>query len=154
MAVAIPDSHDSQHRMYYWGGRLHNIPENFVIPKMTLQNLIVYWYCGSKHPLIPPLKYARSWDFKNTKTKKVTLSQMKRIMQEVDRPARYVGFDFGGSGRIDSPGKATKLYEQISQLFHFPSQQGTRRFAAMTWKTSFLDLQKNKFKFVVGEDEP
>mmetsp|Transcript_14128 Transcript_14128/g.26499 ORF Transcript_14128/g.26499 Transcript_14128/m.26499 type:complete len:139 (-) Transcript_14128:145-561(-) len=137
--------------MYYWGGRLHNTPENFVVPKMTLQTLIVYWYCGSQHPAIPPLKYARCWDFKNKNTMRVTLSQMKRMIQEVERAAGYVGFDFGASGRIDSPGIATKLYEQISHLFHFPSHHSTRRFAAMTWKTSFLDLQRNNFRFV-GEE--
>jgi len=82
---------------------------------------------------------------------RVTLSQMKRMIQEVERAAGYVGFDFGASGRIDSPGIATKLYEQISHLFHFPSHHSTRRFAAMTWKTSFLDLQRNNFRFV-GEE--
>jgi hypothetical protein len=39
-----------QKEMYCWGGKLHNVPENFVIPRMTLQMLMYYWYCRSKNP--------------------------------------------------------------------------------------------------------
>lgn len=151
-SVMAPLQDDPQHQMYYWGGRFHNIPEHFIIPKMNLQTLIIYWYCGSRHPVVPPLKYAKSWDFRNSKTMKVCLCQMKRLMNEVTRAIGYVNFDLGPSGRIDSPEKATRLYESISYLFQFPSNnQIIRRFSAMTWKTVFLDLQKNSFKFV-GEE--
>jgi hypothetical protein len=148
--LQAPD-HDPQHQMYIWGGRFHNIPENFVIPKMNLQTLIVYWFCGSQHPFVPPLRFAKSWDFKNVKFMKVYLSQMKRMIDEVCRAAGYVNFSLEGG--VDSPAKATRLYEAVEHLFKFPAgRHNTRRFSAMTWKTLYLDLQRNKFKFV-GEDE-
>mmetsp|Transcript_13416 Transcript_13416/g.25178 ORF Transcript_13416/g.25178 Transcript_13416/m.25178 type:complete len:191 (-) Transcript_13416:95-667(-) len=151
--VQAPD-HDPQHQMYIWGGRFHNIPENFVIPKMNLQTLIVYWFCGSQHPFVPPLRFAKSWGFKNVKFMKVYLSQMKRMVDEVwCRAAAYVNFTSLEGGVDTSPAKATRLYEAVEHLFKFPAgRHNTRRFSAMTWKTLYLDLQKNKFKFV-GEDE-
>jgi hypothetical protein len=143
--IQAPDQ-DPQHQMYTWGGRFHNVPENFVIPKMNLQTLIVYWYCGSQHPFVPPLKFAKSWDFQNVKFMKVYLSQMRRMIQEVCRAAVYVNFNLGSG--VDSPAKATRLYEAVEHLFKFSGGNNTRRFSAMTWKMLFLDLQRNKFKFV------
>mmetsp|Transcript_14302 Transcript_14302/g.26816 ORF Transcript_14302/g.26816 Transcript_14302/m.26816 type:complete len:268 (+) Transcript_14302:1057-1860(+) len=83
--VVFPSTRSDHPLMYIWGGRLHNLPENFVLPKMNLQTLIVYWFCGSKHPLIPALKNVKSWDFKNPKTMKVVLSQMRVLVSHVLR---------------------------------------------------------------------
>jgi hypothetical protein len=116
--VQAPDN-DPQHQMYMWGGRFHNIPENFVIPKMNLQTLIVYWFCGSQHPFVPPLRFAKCWDFNNRKFMKVYLSQMKRMIDEVCRGAAYVNFSLDGG--VDSPAKATRLYEAVEHLFKFPA---------------------------------
>jgi hypothetical protein len=41
-------------KMYCWGGQLHNVPENFKLPRMTLQTLITFWFCGSTQPHCPP----------------------------------------------------------------------------------------------------
>jgi hypothetical protein len=49
--------------MYCWGGMLHNVPENFTIPRMSFHTLIVYWYCGSIQPYCPPLQFAKGHDF-------------------------------------------------------------------------------------------
>ena len=83
-------------KMYCWGGKLHNVPENFVIPRMTLQTLIIYWYCGSKQPHCPPLKYVNHCNFPGKEKKmRVILSQTKQMIKEVVRTGYKVGFLHG-----------------------------------------------------------
>lgn len=141
------NTNEAPPNMYVWGGRFHNVPENFVIPKMNLHTLIVYWFCGSKHPLVPPLKFAKSWDFKNPRTIKVILSQMRLMISHVTRAYQYIGHELGPDG-INTPSKATVVYEAVNHLFKYSGTNNDRRYCAMTWKTIFLDLQKHKFKFV------
>jgi hypothetical protein len=57
----IPDW--SMQKMHCWGEVQHNVPENFIIPRMSLHTLIVYWYCGSIQPYCPPLQFAKGHDF-------------------------------------------------------------------------------------------
>lgn len=144
--VVLPARHDRP-LLYVWGGRLHNLPENFVLPKMNLQTLIVYWFCGSKHPLVPALKNVKSWDFNKPKTMKVALSQMRVLMSHVLRGYQAVGHELGPDG-IDIPAKATRVYEATRHLFKYSGTNNNRRHSAFTWKTVYNDLQKNKFKFM------
>jgi hypothetical protein len=147
--VVFPACHDHP-LLYIWGGCLHNLPENFVLPKMNLQTLIVYWFCGSKHPLVPVLKNVKSWDFKNPKTMKVALSQMRVLMSHVLRGYEAGGHRLGPEG-IATPAKATIVYEATRHLFIYRGALNDRRHLAFTWKTVYNDLQRNKFKFV-GEE--
>ena len=141
--MLIPTDGGRSHRqMYCWGGQLHNVPENFEIPRMTLQTLITYWYCGSKVPLVPPLKYAKLFDFPTKKSMKVTLSQMKRTMREVHRAGDRMGFNFRDTGW--TTGKATRLYEMVHPCFAYPSLKHTRRFVSINWKTYHNLVVKNK----------
>jgi len=144
--LVIPGHHNHP-LMYVWGGRLHNLPENFVLPKMNLQTLIVYWFCGSKHPRVPALKNVKSWDFNNPKTMKVTLSQMKVLISHVLRGYEAGGHQLGSDG-INTPAKATTVYEATRHLFMYRGTHNDRRYSAFTWKTVYNDLQRNKFKFV------
>lgn len=85
---------------------------------------------------------------------KVYLSSQlrRRRIDEVCRAAAYMNFSLEGG--VDSPVKATRLYEVVVYLFEFPAgRHNTRRFSVMTWKTIFLDLQRNDFKYVLVEDE-
>lgn len=135
-------------QMYCWGGMLHNVPENFVLPRMSLQTLIVYWYVGSNQPHCPPLKYVKCYDFPaKKKTMKVVLSQMKRMITEVIRASQLVGFYIDERG-IDSVHKATKLYEAIGHFFAYGAIKHKRRHSSIAWKTYYSLMQKNKYKFV------
>ena len=37
---------NNRRQIYYWGGKIHNLPQGFEIPRMTLGALITCWYCG------------------------------------------------------------------------------------------------------------
>jgi hypothetical protein len=138
--VVLPAHHHNHPLIYAWGSHLHYLPENFVRPKMNLQTFILYWFCGSKHcPLVPVLKNVKSWDFNNPKTMKVALSQMRVLMSHVLRGYEAVGHQLG-SGRIDTPSKATSVYEATRHLCMYHGTHNDRRHSAFTWKTVFNDL--------------
>ena len=148
-SILLDDQNGEKKRMFCWGGKFHTVPENFVMPRMTLQTLITYWHCGSTQPSIPPLMFARSWSFpKNAKTMKVTLSQMKRVIKAVYRAGEKVGFNFNHNKWTTA--RATRLYEMTAQMFAYPTVKHTRRYSSITWKTYHNQLVKNKGK-LVGE---
>ena len=135
-------------RMYCWGGMLHNVPQNFTLPRMTLQTLITFWFCGSSHPHCPPLRYAKAFDFPHKKSMKVTLCQTKRVIKMVMRAGEHVRFGFGNG--IKTTVKATQLYEAVHEMFLYPTIRHKRRFSSISWKTYHNEIIKNKGK-LVGE---
>lgn len=135
-------------RMYCWGGRLHNVPQNFILPRMTLQTLITYWFCGSNQPHCPPLCHAKPYDFPHKKNMKVVLCQMKRVINMVMRAGEIVHFGFGNG--INTTVKATQLYEAVHEFFLYPSIRHKRRYSSISWKTYHNEISKNKGK-LVGE---
>ena len=140
-------------KMYCWGGKLHNVPENFVLPRMTLQTLITYWFCGSNQPHCPPLKYVKHNDFPGKERyMRTVLAQMGRMMKEVVRAGRKVGFFHGNRLNLNNTGRATQLYEAVHKLFEFQSMSvgHDRRYSSLMWKTYHNTMQKNKWK-LVGE---
>ena len=127
-------------KMYCWGGKLHNVPENFVLPRMTLQTLIIYWFCGSIQPHYSPLKYVNHNDFPGKeKLMRVQLGQMKQMIKEVIRACWKVGFLHRNRLNIDSTSWATRLYEAVHKLFEF--------------KTNSVN-QPTKFAFCVRYSPP
>jgi hypothetical protein len=49
----------SSWKMYCQG----NIPENFVLSRMSLHTLIVYWYYSSVQPHYPGFQYTKAFNF-------------------------------------------------------------------------------------------
>ena len=134
-------------QMYCWGGKLHNVPENFILPRMTLQTLISYWFCGSRQPHCPPLRYAKTSDFPNkAKTMKVVLCQMKRLIKAVVRAGEHIRFGYGNG--IKTTVKATQVYEAVLDYFLFPTIKHKRRYSSISWKTYHNQLSKNGGKYV------
>jgi len=82
-------------------------------------------------------------------------SQMRRRRRRIDEVCRAAAYmNFSIEGGVDSPDKATMLYEVVLYLFDFPAgRHNARRFSVMTWKTLFLDLQRNDFKYVVEDEQ-
>ena len=136
----------SRRTMFLWG-TFHNVPRGFKLPTMNIQTLMTYWFVGSKHPRVPPLRYIKLYNFPNEKSICVKLSQMKNMMKHVKRAAELENFDYSDLGW--SVEKATRLYKTTNKYFRFPATH-YRRFTDLSWKTVYLLLQKNKMK-LVGE---
>ena len=70
--AAIEVGQGSQQRpVYYWGGKMHNVPEGFKIPRMTLGSLITCWFVGDKRDGIPPLRFVQCYDLVDKKMQKL-----------------------------------------------------------------------------------
>ena len=134
---------------YVWGGKYHNVPRGFEIPKMNLHTLIVYWFVGSEHPVVPPLKYVKPFDFPNKNRMRITICQMKKLMNGVLVAARRDDrFDPGNFGsNIKTAEDATLLYNVVKTYFYYQSANHERRLSALGWKTVHNLYQKNQFKF-------
>lgn len=137
----------STRKMYCWGGMLHNVPENFIIPRMSLHTLIVYWYCGSIQPYCPPLQFAKGHDFiKKSMTQR--LSQMRKLMKNVIRAAQKEQF-YIRPGGIKTTIQATQLYEAVRKNFEYPAiNERIRRHECIGWKTYYNIMTKQKWRFV------
>jgi hypothetical protein len=130
------------------GGRLHNVPEHFIIPRMSLHTLIVYWYCGSVQPHCPPLMFVRGYDFPTKKSAVQRLSQMKKMIKLVRLAARHEGFNIQQNATISTT-QATQLYEATKAKFEYPAiHERTRRHESIGWKTYYNIMAKNRWKFV------
>lgn len=136
-----------QRKMYCWGGQLHNLPENYVLPRMTLQTLISFWFCGSYQPFVPPLRFARAFDFARKDTMKVVLSQMKRMIRAILHAGSLKGFRYDGNW---TTAKCTQLYGVVQEFFLYPSIRHKRRYTSISWKTYHNQYVKNK-SLLVGE---
>ena len=85
---------DSPNRriMYVWGGVFHNVSQGFKIPTISLQTLITYWFLGSKHPRVPPLRFIKAYNFTNKKHIGVKISQMKKDNEACNKGSRISKF--------------------------------------------------------------
>ena len=81
---------------------MHNVPEHFMLPRMTLQTFIIYGFFGSRQLHCPPLKYVKHQDFPGKKKNmRIVLNQMKRMIKEVIWAGHKVGFFYGGGNRLN-----------------------------------------------------
>ena len=139
-------------RYYYvWGGQFHN-PRGFVLPTMNLHTLITYWFVRSEHPVVPPLKYVKPFDFEEKKRSSMQgmLSQMKKLMSGVLAAAtRIESFNPGNRGQnIKTAEDAAFIFNKVRVYFDFQSGgRHKRRLNALTWKTVSNLYQKNQYKF-------
>ena len=75
-----------------YGGMCHNVSQGFKIPTISLQTLITYWFLGSKHPRVPPLRFIKAYNFTNKKHIGVKISQMKKDNEACNKGSRISKF--------------------------------------------------------------
>ena len=138
-------------QVFYWGGRIHNIPEGFKVPKMTLGALITCWFCGDTRESIPPLRFVHTFDLVEIKSAKVLISQWRTMMKHVRRAADIVGFRIPRNNNM-STSDTVALYSAVKPLFKYKSLRLNHkcRYEGILWKTVHNIVLKNKGKF---EDE-
>ena len=136
-------------QIYHWGGRIHNVPENFEIPKMTLGALITVWFCGDRRQRIPPLKYIQGYDLPTRKNAKVVISQMRKMIMYVRKAAEVVGFSIPRDSNDMTEADTVALYAAVKELFKYKSLRVNfrRRFEGILWKTVFNMVSQHKGKF-------
>ena len=147
--AAIEVGQGSQRRpVYYWGGKMHNVPEGFKIPRMTLGSLITCWFVGDKRDGIPPLRFVQCYDLVDKKNAKVIISQWRTLIKHVRRAADSVGFRIPENNNMTTA-DTVALYQAIQPLFRYKSLRVNHKqqYDAILWKTVFNIVIKNKGKF-------
>ena len=79
--------------------RIQLAPENFEFPKLTLEALILAWYCGhtwycvdkAENVIIPPYRMLSGKDVPKVKNAGKILGKMRKLMTHVERAARFAG---------------------------------------------------------------
>ena len=121
----------TRHQLFMWGGQFHALPFNFV----TLHMVINFWYVGTSHPHIPPLRYAKASDFPKAKVRsaRATMSMMKKLMGGVERAGRSLGYDFDVEG-VTTTARSNELFMTVDKCFPKTSK-GHKR--GVSWKTLY-----------------
>lgn len=159
-ASGIPKTNNDQKIMLSWkntsGGKFKLLPKNYVIPHMSLCNLVTMWYCGDKQNKIPPYKMLSASDFSHVKSGKQKLTHMRKMISYFKRAAHLINRnDLIKSHRsVWTIRDAVTLYESTVHLFRFPNIKvgKVRRFESISWKTFYNILSKRKGK-LLGECE-
>ena len=147
--VAEVGSGRYRRQIFHWGGRLHNVPQDFVVPRMTLGGLITCWYCGDRRQRIPPLRFVQAYDLPDKKNGKVLVSQWRKMMMYVRKAAEVVGFQLPQDSSDMSESDTVALYSAVKPLFKYKSLRVNfkRRFEGILWKTVFNIVSKYQGKF-------
>jgi hypothetical protein len=76
---------------YHHNGNYRRVPSTWKFPALPLQNMYVYWHCGDEEGGIPPMKYLECSDIDFIKRGKKALSEIKSVMQFIDKQAISAG---------------------------------------------------------------
>jgi hypothetical protein len=76
---------------YKHNGKYRRVPSTWSFPKLPLQNMYVYWHCGDEEGKIPPMKYLESNDIDFMKRGKKSLSEIRLVMQFIDKQSIAAG---------------------------------------------------------------
>ena len=121
---------------YSAGGSIRRLPQNFVFPHMGLCALIVNWFCGNPRENTMPLKFIVAADLKGRKMK-CEYRKMKVMMGAVIAGAKELGvWDEGYHGAWDVP-RAMRLYNEVKDMFDYPSLTSTHRSVQISWRTVY-----------------
>ena len=114
---------------------------------MALPNLIRMWYCGDKSNNIPPYRMLRPCDVDHLKFGKQKLSNMKTLMNHVERAA-HLSNQTHLLKKTWYAGDTLILYNGVSHFFKFDSLRTGKRssFETISWKTYYNILFKRKGK--------
>ena len=141
-------------QLYSYDGKFHILPQHYIIPSLTLASFIAFYLIGNPIDGIPPFRLVKPVDLKESnKNRKVNakiLTDMKKMMQFVERAGRESNvWEEDPNGW--TPAGVTRLYETIHWKFRIQPAKGKRRFEGITWIT-YLGIVKRAKGVLVGDD--
>jgi hypothetical protein len=72
-----------KYKCYMWGGRMHILPQTFVLPCVDVKTAWQLWWLGNQQEQIPPYKDIKTCDL-STRAKKQKYSEWKVLMQHLE----------------------------------------------------------------------
>ena len=131
-------------QLHSYDGKFHILPNNFVIPTLTLASFKAFFLVLKPQEGVSPFRLVKPVDLKESnKGKKMNvkiLTDMKKMMQYVERVGRELNV-WEEDPEKWTPAAVTRLYETIHWKFRIKPAGGLRRFEALTW-ISYLGIIK------------
>ena len=132
-----------------YGGRYNLLPQNFILPSLTLSAFISYFLLGNKETGVPPLRLINPRDIKHSGTADGSkpnikiVTDMRRMMKYVEEAARDAEVWENNPKRWDSA-KITHMYEKTKHRYMVPPKKGRWRYESLMWKSYLNILKSNK----------
>lgn len=132
--------------MYTWQGRLHPVPETFILPNGPVDQAWIQWSVGSKHPFIPPLRRLDFCDMP-TRNMRKRFSDFRKLMELIEGQAKSSGLwprsDQKHWKEHLTVEEARAMFEQVAADFE-PKSTSTkgraRRISQLSWNTVYKEL--------------
>jgi len=122
-------------------------PPDYKFPVLTLETLILRWYCGDRTKNVPPYRMLSGKDLPAMKSARHMLCMMRKVIKHVERAAVEVANrkELVIRRRPWRPKDCKALYDGVAHFFKIPGKQ-KRRFSQISWKTYYNMLEKRKWK--------
>lgn len=138
--------------LHFYDNEYHVLPQDWSIPRLTFEGMIVYWYLGDSSSGVPPLVKIGGSEFKTLPRGVKKRSDMKFLMKHVERKARDEGCFIENVNEWTQDAVRT-LYAKTRKYFDYPSKTTAQtKFDKLSWETICHNLRKHKV--LVGEELP
>lgn len=137
--------------LHFYDNEYHVLPEGWVLPRLSFEGLMEYWYLGDPSSKVPPLINVGGTEFKSLPRGVRKRSDMKYLMKHVERKARELGcyIDNINNWSIES---VRNLYARTRQFFEYPNKSSAQtKFDKLSWETICHNLRRNK-GVLLGEE--
>jgi hypothetical protein len=134
------NAEQTQWRAYNWGGSFRRLPENYVLPKVTLHVIWQHWWIGEHGSVpIPPLRTVAPRDLKDFRR----LSELKFVMNKMETILRENNRLVEKPNIIEVNSMYNFAFEKLN-LGNLTSTSRERRQGQLQWTTVAKDLRKSR----------
>ena len=114
---ATNDERPTGRILHCYNDGLHVLPQNWKLPDMTFQQLIMMWLCGDQAEGIPPFCLLKTGHFTNVLPRaKHVLCAMRYLMGHVERADEEANC-WEADSRMWTQAKALRLYDMVNHHF-------------------------------------
>lgn len=139
--------------LHYYDNGYHVLPEGWILPRLSFEGLMMYWYFGDPSAGVPPLIKVAGTEFKNLPRGVRKRSDMKYLMKHVERKGKNENC-FIDNLNDWTPDSVRNLYARTKQFFEYPNKSSAQtKFDKLSWETVCHNVRRNK-GILVGEEAP
>ena len=137
--------------LHFYDNEYHVLPESWVLPRLSFEGLMHFWYLGDPSAGVPPLIKVGGTEFKNLPRGVRKRSDMKYLMKHVERKGKELGCYIENIN--DWTADAVRnLFARTKEFFEYPNKSSAQtKFDKLSWETVCHNLRRNK-GILVGED--
>lgn len=139
--------------LHFYDNEYHCLPQHWVLPRLSFEGLMVYWFLGDPSNGVPPLIKVGGTEFKNIQRGVRKRSDMKYLMKHVERKGREENC-YMDHVKDWTPDNVRLLFDQTNKYFDYPNRNSPHtKFDKLSWETVCHNVRRNK-GVLVGEELP